>query len=200
MNKKNIAILISALVIIVGGFLVWKSNQKVEVGQQGNQEQNQQTENQQGEIDTSEWKTYKDEKYGFEIKYPKNWEIKDSDTNAFGGEWLSVIIESNPNAVMQINRRELKTGYLEWIRNQINPLIGEGVKMEIIGDNLMNNDIYAWHVISSNDIHTFKTHNYYISNKKTIVVIHFNEVYDKSIYSSYLYDFEAMVHSINFFD
>jgi len=30
-----------------------------------------------GGIDISDWKTYRNEEYGFEIKYPKNWEIKE---------------------------------------------------------------------------------------------------------------------------
>ena len=27
-------------------------------------------------IDTSDWKTYRNEEYGFEVKYPKNWETR----------------------------------------------------------------------------------------------------------------------------
>ncbi|EKE16008.1 MAG: hypothetical protein ACD_11C00055G0002 [uncultured bacterium] len=205
MNKRNVITLIVSLFLLAmaGGFWKWENNQKVEIDQQQKQVENQEQVQQQEEkvvVDISDWKIYRDEKYGFEIKHPRDWEFKDSGTNAFGGEWISIVINDNLSIVMQINRRELKTGYLEWIRNQINPLVGKEVEMEIIGDNLMNNDIHAWHVISSDNTQTFKYHEYFISNKKTIVVIHFTEIYEKGIYSSYLSDFKTMVHSIKFFD
>jgi len=41
-------------------------------------------------IDTSSWKTYRNEKYGFEMKYPSAFNIKDNGTNAY-----SQLLENN---------------------------------------------------------------------------------------------------------
>ena len=37
-------------------------------------------------LDTSDWKVYRNEEYGFEVKYPKDWVI---DSPAYGGEKLA---------------------------------------------------------------------------------------------------------------
>lgn len=42
------------------------------------------------EVDTSDWKTYRNEKYGYEIKYPPNWEV----ISGRGGPFL--VIRSHP--------------------------------------------------------------------------------------------------------
>jgi len=80
MNKK-IIITVVLIVLIVGGFWVWKNNQeKVKMSQQQNQSQNEkQAQNQQTEVNTSDWKTYRNEKYGFEMKYPDTFLLKESD-------------------------------------------------------------------------------------------------------------------------
>ncbi len=40
-------------------------------------------------VDTSNWKTYRNEEYGFEFKYPEGWEIRDR------GDFISLILPVN---------------------------------------------------------------------------------------------------------
>jgi len=64
MNKK-IIITVVLIILIIGGFWVWKNSQnKVEVNQQ-------QTQNQQTDMDTSDWKTYNNSKYKYSFRYPE---------------------------------------------------------------------------------------------------------------------------------
>ena len=49
------------------------------------------------DIDTSNWKAYRNEKYGFEFKYPEGWEIVDLDNTGVGllPPWKKQNIEYN---------------------------------------------------------------------------------------------------------
>jgi hypothetical protein len=69
MNKKTI-ILILGLVVIVGAVVLWYADNYIKELVINNNSNGDKTE----EIDTSNWQTYKNEEYGFEVKYPEELE------------------------------------------------------------------------------------------------------------------------------
>lgn len=75
MNKKMIVVVAIAVILAFGaGFWVWKNYQDVAQQEAQNQEQqkNEQKKDEQEVMDTSDWKTYRNEEFGIEFKYPEN--------------------------------------------------------------------------------------------------------------------------------
>ena len=108
MNKKQLTISVIIVVVIlaaVGGGVFWylKSEQGVSIKVPGSEQQSEQPQvgdNQlQGEVvgspaadvDTSDWQTYRNEEYGFEVRYPGGWVFEDSNNGISFGT-----IESKP--------------------------------------------------------------------------------------------------------
>jgi len=91
MSKKAIITIVIAVVILVvaGGWFWYGEKQKPvrePVVQNGAEQvdDNQpvldagsEINNQQSEIDMSDWQTYRNEEYGFEVRYPEGWEMKE---------------------------------------------------------------------------------------------------------------------------
>jgi uncharacterized protein YxeA len=84
-NQKTIVIIVTIAIILAlgAGFLVWKNKKSVVQQQVQNQEQqeNEQKKEKQEVIDTSDWKTYRNEKYGYSFQYPNNWFVKTQHSN-----------------------------------------------------------------------------------------------------------------------
>jgi len=71
-------LLIALLAVIVGGTLVYKyylvPEEKPSAGEVPGEPQD----------ETADWKTYRSEKYGFEVKYPPDWKVVDGGVHYFG--------------------------------------------------------------------------------------------------------------------
>ena len=119
--------------IIVGGFFVWGNNQKQSEISEIVQNQNQ-NQNQQAETDISDWKTYKNEEYGFEVKYPQDWEYDLIDGVTFGDK---------KNCERSIIDNYWCENYISFIKSEKNPRVGnERFEKDVVDILNINNDVY----------------------------------------------------------
>lgn len=217
MNKKAIILISIAILVLIAGMVFgpgWKEKRQEEFMKKLQKEEifitkesltKQKIEKQAWEsIDTTNWKTYVDENYGFEIKHPWQWEFKDLGfVSASGGEIISIVIDENRNDTgMSIVRFKLnKKNPEEWF-NYLGILNSPNKKITI------NN--YSGLYIKEDTPTMFLRHSYYIFNKNSLVSLYFKEknrdvnlktgeIVETS-FSEYLAKFEAMVYSIKFID
>lgn len=73
MNKKALILSIPMMlaVLLLGGWFLFREPQKIPESQ--NPPQKPEDIKPSANIDTSNWKTYRNEEYGFELKYPDSW-------------------------------------------------------------------------------------------------------------------------------
>ncbi len=69
MPKKAVIAIVAAIILLVGGVFVYQVWQERQLTKQS--DQNQPT----FQDKIANWKIYRNEKYGFEIKYPQGWEL-----------------------------------------------------------------------------------------------------------------------------
>ena len=129
MNKKiiiGVAILI--LAIAAGGFwyvkiqkeeIITKPKEKVVVEEENSDE-----------IDASNWKTYRNEEYGFEVKYPSNWVfVEESEKIKFSEEGKEYFIEEGKaypiSLSFNFDKYEEKKTIEEWADGKMKKSLGE---------------------------------------------------------------------------
>lgn len=104
MNVKYIAIIIGIVVVIGGGILVYDQYQEAEMHSEESEEQQEQVEI--VEVDISEWKIYRNDEVGLEIKYPPSFTVEEIPSftkiifgNEEGSKITFRVFESNPEEV-----------------------------------------------------------------------------------------------------
>lgn len=211
MKKQQVYILIGIGIILIGGVvLVWqkRANQELPQTQNQEQEQNEQQKNEQKEseqyaIDISDWKIYQDKKYGFEIKYPKDWEIREVKIGpAIGGDYLEVIVDKSRNDIgMGINRFKTNQNPKTWMEEKGWGKIDKEYQI----------DGYTIFYSKIDNPRVYLLHQYLIYYKNKLIFFDFQEksrdfdwktgeIIEEVSFFQYLPAFEAMVRSIKFVD
>jgi hypothetical protein len=221
MNKKTVIISILALFILAAGVGFWKwkkdemkKQEELRVQAEERKKEELVKQEQTGEIDTSNWKIYKNDKYGLEFKYPEDWNVIFGGAPDIGGEWIYLTPEKDTCC----NKLRFDVGIFnsekspkDWYKDNIeNP---EGNINYKNAEDLVINNNQAYYIKKEVDKYpnvndsSYIDHFYIISNKNTVLFVQFREILKlykddgrdiekEYVYSKYVPDFEKVARSI----
>ncbi|MFH1648470.1 MAG: PsbP-related protein [Patescibacteria group bacterium] len=109
MTKQNFLkifiIFFGAVMISATGYTAWKINKDIErvtletSSPNRVESQNKEPETIESEVNTSDWKVYKNEEYGFEVRYPKDWVLNYRDKAAARDAIITLTSPQTKNAI-----------------------------------------------------------------------------------------------------
>ena len=127
-HRRYIMSIATLLVTTAGGHILAQQNQ-------ASMNENLRDANPSKSPDTSKWKLYRDEKYGFQVKYPEAWAVSSSrgtppEIIYFRGPYRGVIGRAL-NVTVQLNMNPRKLSIEEWFAEQMRAV--DGKKLEATG-------------------------------------------------------------------
>lgn len=215
MNKKiptPIAIIVVVLcVIIVGGFIAWQYFGIPEEGEKISEEITL-------EDETADWKTYRNEEYGFEMKYPKSWYVYTPEQgppglaismiSTFSQEIYENYVEVGDRSPLQTldNLGMIRLAYLidESLEEALNSIIEDTRLISIEEINIegeMRYKMYFFEEVEEMDVEgVLITYLFSDKNNKTMLFQGTFIGKDKEIYEEYAEQFEKMLSTFSFID
>ena len=215
MNKKiptPIAIIVVVLcVIIVGGFITWQYFGIPEEGEKISEEITL-------EDETADWKTYRNEEYGFEMKYPKSWYVYTpkqeppglaiSMISTFSQEIYENYVEVGDRSPLQIldNLGMIRLTYLidESLDEALNLIIEDSRLITIEEINIEGErgyKIYFFEEVEEMEVEgVLITYLFSDKNNKTMLFQGTFIGKDKEIYEEYAEQFKKMFSTFSFID
>src|SRR3989344_2545976 len=140
--KLFVIVAIVAVVIAVGSIFLLRAGVSNQVTHTPSP-QPQAISNEQSAIDTSDWQTYRNDEFGFEVKYPKGFAIADGDQSFIrrdGGSFgINISDKNNGTAALHVSVIETNLSPREWLDEHYTAIPAN------------YNDVYAGHYSTPQD-------------------------------------------------